>query len=258
VLKDYYAILEVSPTASQTEIKRAFRKLAQAFHPDRNPSPGAEAVFKELNEAYQVLGVPEARQAYDERRLLPVRPVHRDPAMRRRPPGYRPRPGGPSETFLAMQASLPYLTRVFHVGIAVSALLFIDLLLPARTERHRLVQTRPETRFSAGPVVLVTETGARYPIARDDLAYFEDETEIEVRASGMLSILISLKNLSQPYVATNLASLYRNYAFAPVLLLLISALGLLYRKGVELRFNTAITAIVILLLTVFFYFQSVV
>jgi len=63
--RDYYEVLEVSRTASDAEIKRSFRKLAQRWHPDVNTDPAADARFKEINEAYQVLSDPQRRQAYD-------------------------------------------------------------------------------------------------------------------------------------------------------------------------------------------------
>lgn len=67
--KDYYAILGVSPDASDEEIKRAFRKLALKYHPDRNRgNKEAEEKFKEINEAYQVLSDPEKRARYDQMR----------------------------------------------------------------------------------------------------------------------------------------------------------------------------------------------
>ena len=53
--RDYYEILGVGKNATDEEIKKAFRKLALEFHPDRNKSKGAEDKFKEINEAYQVL-----------------------------------------------------------------------------------------------------------------------------------------------------------------------------------------------------------
>src|SRR3990170_7982927 len=64
--KDYYQILGVSRNADEKEIKRAFRKLAQQYHPDKNPGDkAAEAKFKEINEAYTVLSDPEKRGKYD-------------------------------------------------------------------------------------------------------------------------------------------------------------------------------------------------
>jgi curved DNA-binding protein len=64
--KDYYAILGVPKTASQAEIKKAYRKLARELHPDTNKDPGAEKRFKEANEAHAVLADTEKRKQYDE------------------------------------------------------------------------------------------------------------------------------------------------------------------------------------------------
>ena len=63
--RDYYEVLGVSQTASQDEIKKAFRRLARQYHPDVNKESGAEAKFKEINEAYEVLSDEQKRAVYD-------------------------------------------------------------------------------------------------------------------------------------------------------------------------------------------------
>jgi len=65
--KDYYSTLGVAKTATEKEIKQAYRKLARKHHPDVNPNDkSAEAKFKAINEAYEVLGDPAKRKKYDE------------------------------------------------------------------------------------------------------------------------------------------------------------------------------------------------
>src|SRR5947209_18847314 len=65
--KDYYSTLGVAKTATEKEIKQAYRKLARKHHPDVNPGDkAAETRFKESNEAYEVLGDPPKRKKYDE------------------------------------------------------------------------------------------------------------------------------------------------------------------------------------------------
>jgi molecular chaperone DnaJ len=69
--KDFYAVLGVPSTATQDEIKKAYRKLAKKFHPDANANdPKAADKFKEISEANNVLGDPDKRKQYDEMRRL--------------------------------------------------------------------------------------------------------------------------------------------------------------------------------------------
>src|SRR6266581_5770151 len=64
---DYYQVLGLKKTATAAEIKRAYRKLAVKYHPDKNPgNKDAEEKFKEINEAYSVLSDPQKRKQYDE------------------------------------------------------------------------------------------------------------------------------------------------------------------------------------------------
>ena len=96
---DYYEVLGVERTASDTEIKRAYRKLAQEHHPDINTDPGAEERFKQVGEAYDVLSNPELRKKYDafgaDFRRVPddVDPEEWAAAQRMRESAGQPRPG---------------------------------------------------------------------------------------------------------------------------------------------------------------------
>lgn len=66
-MKDYYTVLKVSKTSTAEEIKKAYRKLAVEFHPDRNQGDAKKAeIFREINEAYEIIGDELKRKQYDE------------------------------------------------------------------------------------------------------------------------------------------------------------------------------------------------
>ncbi len=82
--KDPYSVLGVDRKATAAEIKKAYRKLARQYHPDRNPGDAkAEARFKEINEANDLLSDPDKRAAFDRGEGLSGRSAR--PARRRRP-----------------------------------------------------------------------------------------------------------------------------------------------------------------------------
>ena len=65
--RDYYEVLQIERNATQQDIKKAYRKLAVKYHPDKNPdNPSAEDAFKEASEAYSVLGDTSKRNSYDQ------------------------------------------------------------------------------------------------------------------------------------------------------------------------------------------------
>lgn len=77
---NYYAVLGVSPQAVQEDIKKAYRKLALEYHPDRNQgNRNAEQKIREVNAAYEILGDPDARKTYDRLRLGQVDSPNRYP-----------------------------------------------------------------------------------------------------------------------------------------------------------------------------------
>src|SRR5258708_12389064 len=89
IYKDYYETLGVPRTASDEEIKKAFRKLARNYHPDVAKGKGTEEKFKEINEAYEVLGDPAKRKKYNE-----LGANWRSGAEFRPPPGWENSGGG--------------------------------------------------------------------------------------------------------------------------------------------------------------------
>lgn len=65
-MENYYATLGVAPNASDDEIKKIYRSLAMRYHPDRNSAPGAEARFKAVSKAYEILSDPVKREEYKQ------------------------------------------------------------------------------------------------------------------------------------------------------------------------------------------------
>src|SRR6185436_12051059 len=93
---DYYETLGVERTASDADIKKAYRRLAQRWHPDINQDPAAAGRFKEINEAYQVLSDPERRQRYDLFGTVGAEGAPGAAAGRRRAPTFATTSGSPS------------------------------------------------------------------------------------------------------------------------------------------------------------------
>src|SRR5438105_1120744 len=85
MMRDPYELLGVSADASAEEIHRAYRRLARRYHPDMNAAAGADARFKEVSDAYEVLSDPEQRASYDRSAAAP--PVRRPSTPR--PAGVR-------------------------------------------------------------------------------------------------------------------------------------------------------------------------
>ena len=145
-MKDYYAILGVRENAGAAEIKRAYRLLAVKYHPDKNPSAEAEEIFKEVNEAYDVLSDLNKKFFYDQRRYNPLQDiVAEEPVTKHRDPRYRPRhQGAPrrpekSAQYLLMEKWNKYALWINIAGIVVASLYAIDYVLPYRVSKETVI-----------------------------------------------------------------------------------------------------------------------
>ncbi|MBY0433169.1 MAG: J domain-containing protein [Cyclobacteriaceae bacterium] len=268
-MKDYYQILRISRQASDEEIKRAYRRLALVFHPDKNRSAEASALFQEINEAHEILSDPAQRQRYDE--LLsgatvvleapPPQQWHRDPAYRRKQqPGYKPPPARPSERLLMMVHFLQYLRPISWAGLAWCAFLVFDYSLPFRvSEENVLAEANRDITWEMHhvPNVVVTDKGHQFPVSYEGAEFFPVGSKVEVVTSWVLHVLVVVKAKSGLYTIDNLASVYQNFMIVPVILFLLSVAGLLLKKGIEFRFNVAISICIVLVFNLIFLLFSI-
>lgn len=257
-MKDYYQILGVGPRASEEEIKRAFRKLAIAFHPDKNSSPQAEVLILEINEAYEVLSDPEKRTLYDNllsgRTVVErVRPRHRDPRYRRRTPdpNYKSKA---QETMEMMQTYLPHALFVSRCTLAFCLFIALDFLFPASREKEIIIRmsTKRYGMRMGSSQLLVTDKSNIFKLDREDMAKFREGMAILVTYSTWMKVPIAIEDEATHFEAKVPATIYANFSFVPLILFVTSLLGALYRKGVEFRFNLGIVNLLMTLLTIIF------
>lgn len=266
-MKDYYQILRVNRKAGEGEIKRAYRRLAVVFHPDKNPSAEALALFQEINEAHEVLLDPDKRFQYDQ--ILAggfeappsSQRWHRDPAYRRRQQqGYRPPPARPSERLLMMVHFLRYLRVISFVGLGWCAFLILDYLLPFRISKEIVLPEGNRTvtwQMHHEPNVLVTDKGHQFPIPYESVGFFPVGSRVEVVSSRILNLVVKVDAENNRYSVRSLATVYQNFILAPIVLLMVSLAGLLVKKGIEFRFNIEVSICIMLVFNLLFLLFSI-
>jgi curved DNA-binding protein CbpA len=258
-LKNYYFILSLNIYASDAEIKQSYRRLALQFHPDKNPTPEAEAIFKEVNEAYEVLGDPLRKAIYDQ--MLhgapaeepvqePIR-THRDPRYRPRPTTNAPRRPTHREELLAMMASnLRYTLVISRLTLLFSIVLIADYSLPPVKTITEVLAENPTNRGSSYKLEL--SDGKTVSVSREGARNLRKATKIGVYRSAWFSIPVTLEDELTHYRTEVQLSIYGNFIFWPILLLLTSLVGTFYWKGVEFRFNVGVVNFILFLLTLIF------
>lgn len=257
-MKDLYAILQLAETATPTEIKQAYRKLARTYHPDRLSQAASGERMRELNEAYAVLSNAEKRQRYDYLRRLAYEPeeiiVTPPPRQRRQPPPAAFRQAGrPSEREL-VKPYLPAMEKLLIVVLLFAALLLTDYLLPPQQSPVTIEYVREQVRFS--------NTGERFVtifVKTDHSRFKTTETTGKLFVGKETAILEHSSLLQQPlrlfpyHHAANFIrtrkSLYANFAFFPILMTLLALLGLKKNSAPEHRFGWGVASLFLAVIT---------
>ena len=262
-MKNYYEILGLPIGAREEEIKKAFRKLALQYHPDKNASPQAEVFFKELNEAYEVLSDPKAKLVYDQLLTGSHAPLevtsrpHRDPRYHRRPPGSYKRGNSKKEQLRAMMLEYMEYTRIAtKVALAFCVLLMLDFSLPEKEHQQRIISmAKYGNRGSSNyTLALEVEGGGMIKLNKSAKAEFAAGTMTTLYSSPWLSIPLRLENNDTRMKARIPVTIYGNFIFFPIALLICAVLGLFPWKAIEFRFNLGIVNFIMLLLSVVLLF----
>ncbi|HEX6892904.1 MAG TPA: DnaJ domain-containing protein [Chryseolinea sp.] len=251
---DYYQTLGVSRTSSNADIRRAYRKLAVTYHPDKNSDPNAESIFKEINQAYEVLGDPEKRRAYDQgfEILLGLpgqspEPSHRDPRYRPRPRTYRK--SDREELRELMAKYLRYFNWISIGCFVFCCLLAVDFLWPQQIANEKIVSTSKRQTYSRNSTttwwVIHTSEGKTVdlPFVVSDI--FVPGESVTISSSNFFRIARKVQCRSTEVPIKS--SIYGNFVFAPAALLFFSFLGVLFRKNIEYGFNFGVVSFVLLL-----------
>ena len=255
-MKDYYAILGIPSSASHSEIRRAFRKLAIRYHPDKNPSAEAKPLFHDINEAYDILGDPDKRAIYDNRRANPFAEILNEPVQSHRDPAYRkgtnyqpPRTPEPPASYVLMRDYLKYMMWISRAGLVISTLFFIDYFLPY-VHREELI-----TRISAITVrsnvayhIINTASGPDIKLYDYTATNFQAGETIRISLTPIFGSVMEVSDIAGTY-RERVAYIYRTLIFFPILLFVNSSLALIFRDRIEFCFNLNITALILLIIT---------
>lgn len=255
---DYYQILGIKYSASHEEIKRAYRKLAVLYHPDKNRDPAAENIFKSINEAYDVLGDPAKKAMYDLRFNSPFADVPNETPRRHRDPAYRSsgrpkvmRKSDRERLRDLMRAYLPWAIRITQFCFVFSLLILIDYAFPYNLSHEKIIETNVRRtygrNYSTTWWVIKTNGGHTIDITYDYSDHFVTGSQVDISSTMLFDVPRTIK--SETLAVRLKKSIYGNFIFAPISLLFFSSLGLIFRKNVEYGFNLSVTSFLIFIFT---------
>jgi hypothetical protein len=263
-MKDYYAILGVREGAGTAEIKRAYRMLALRYHPDKNPSPEAEALFKEIAEAYDVLGDPEKKMRFDHGRnpfrgaaveeQYQQQPVEDDNPRyrRRRPSHFRPAPPKPTFKDLILEYH-PKLIWINVVAIVFIILLAVDYFLPLKQRVEHILIKSTKYYFHGARYydhdVLEMSHGERLKLYDHIADNFEPDTDVEIGRTPVFGTIRSISKGANKFTI-HFHGIYGPIGIVPLIMLVTAILALRYKRDVEDSYNFTIVSATLLFISV--------
>lgn len=262
VVKDYYKILEVQKNASQDEIKKSYRRLALKYHPDKTSYSGAAQLFAQINEAYNIIGKKESRALYDMKMRRPTQTQYRSTNTTRTQTNPYKRTNSPygyqRSAHVSSQVDIRPYVKYFK-GISVVAFVFCvlicaDYLLPSfkapdqvLAKNYSRLRQQYEIRLTQGNFYI---EGVE---ARHILVGQRAELSYTPLFDKLLKVSIVIRDNEYNYYVQ--ASIYRNFSFALIILLITSYLGAFQLKNPESIMNFAIVNAILLVLV--FVFLSI-
>jgi hypothetical protein len=256
-LKNYYFILGINIYARDEDIKRAYRQLALQYHPDVNPSPEAEAKFKEINEAYEVLGDPQRKLLYDQM-LVGIEPeVVRNPQPHR-DPRYRPKSAEYIREVLAekkphfefMETHLRYAQLASRLALLFAAVLLADYSMEG--EKTAQVITATEKRIGNESIRLEMREGNAFTLGGKSVGEFGQGASVSLYTSPIFKVPTQIENDVTHFRAGLPITIYGNFFFGPILLFITALVGSFYWKGIEFRFNLGVMNALLMILNLMF------
>jgi curved DNA-binding protein CbpA len=261
-MKDYYHILQITPEASQEEIKKAYRRLAKVHHPDVAANGRQEVFIIDLNEAYRTLSNPEKRSRYDWIRTYgnassepaneqdtflqytPPQPVNKRKAFYKNPLCERE----------LVKPYLAYTYTVSKIALVFCILLFIDFLLPLRLQRDRAVYLTNVYSVQKGNSIhdhtqIETWSGKQVKVSKEAGMQFSSNPNMLVYKTRLFSkarYVTSVLKRETRYLIGR--SIYGNFIFLPLILLLTAFLGSLKQFPPELDFSLGLASGVLMLI----------